>query len=48
MVAAGPIVGLAEELAQARLGDDRLLASFMGVSGYDDAVPDLSAAARQA
>jgi uncharacterized protein (DUF885 family) len=48
MVAAGPIAGLAEELAQARLGDDPLLASFMGVSGYDDAVPDLSAAARQA
>jgi uncharacterized protein (DUF885 family) len=48
MVAAGPIPGLAQELAQARLGDDPLLASFMGVSGYDDAVPDLSPAARQA
>jgi hypothetical protein len=33
MAAAGPIAGLAEELAQARLGDDPLLASFMGASG---------------
>jgi uncharacterized protein (DUF885 family) len=48
MVVAGPIAGLAEELAQARLRDDPFLASFMGVSGYDDAVPDLSPATRQA
>ena len=48
MVVAGPIARLAEELAQARLGDDPLLASFMGASGYDDTVPDLSPAARQA
>jgi hypothetical protein len=48
VVAAGPVAGLAEELAQARLGDDPLLASFMGASGYDDAVADLSPAARQA
>jgi uncharacterized protein (DUF885 family) len=47
-VAVAAIVGLAEELAQARLGDDPFIASYAGVSGYDDAVPDLSAPARQA
>jgi uncharacterized protein (DUF885 family) len=47
-VAVASIVGLAEELAQARLRDDPFIASYMGVSGYDDAVPDLSPPARQA
>ena len=48
MVAAGSIVGLAEELANAQLRNNPFGASYMGVSGYDDAVPDLSPPARQA
>jgi uncharacterized protein (DUF885 family) len=48
MMTAASIAGLAEELAEAQLGNDPFGASFMGISGYDDAVPDLSAAARQA
>jgi uncharacterized protein (DUF885 family) len=47
-VAVAAIVGLAEELAQAHLGDDPFIASYFGVGGYDDAVPDLSPQARQA
>lgn len=46
-VAVASIVRLAEELAQARLRNDPFIASYMGVGGYDDAVPDLSPAARQ-
>jgi uncharacterized protein (DUF885 family) len=42
------IVGLAEELAQTHLRYDPFIASFLGVGGYDDAVPDLSPPARQA
>jgi uncharacterized protein (DUF885 family) len=48
MVAAGSIVGLAEELAQAHLADDPFIASYFGVGGYEDAVPDLSPQGRQA
>jgi uncharacterized protein (DUF885 family) len=47
-VAVEAIVGLAEELAQAHLGDDPFIASYFGVGDYDDAVPDLSPQARQA
>jgi uncharacterized protein (DUF885 family) len=47
-VAVAAIVGLADELAQAHLGDDPFIASYFGVGGYDDAVPDLSPPARQA
>jgi uncharacterized protein (DUF885 family) len=47
-VAAAAIVGLAEELAQAHLGDDPFIASYLGVGDYDDAVPDLSPPARHA
>jgi uncharacterized protein (DUF885 family) len=46
-MAVASIVRLAEELAQASLRNDPFIASYLGVSGYDDAVPDLSAAARQ-
>jgi uncharacterized protein (DUF885 family) len=48
VVAAGSIVGLAEDLATAQLRNNPFGASYMGVSGYDDAVPDLSPQARQA
>jgi uncharacterized protein (DUF885 family) len=47
-MAVASIVGLAEELAEAHLRDDPFMASYMGVGGYDDAVPDLSPPARQA
>jgi uncharacterized protein (DUF885 family) len=47
-VAGAAIVGLAEELARAHLGDDPFIASYFGVGGFDDAVPDLSPSARQA
>jgi uncharacterized protein (DUF885 family) len=47
-VAVPAIVGLAEELARAHLRYDPFVASFLGVGGYDDAVPDLSPQARQA
>ena len=47
-MAVASIVGLAEELAQAHLREDPFMASYMGVSGYDDAVPNLSPEARQA
>ena len=42
MVTAASIVGLAEELARAHLRNNPFAASYMGISGYDDAVPDLS------
>jgi uncharacterized protein (DUF885 family) len=48
MTAAGPVAGLAEELAEAHFQDDPFGASYMGISGYDHAVPDLSPEARQA
>jgi uncharacterized protein (DUF885 family) len=48
MAASGPVVGLAETLAEALLRNNPFLASYMGVSGYDDAVPDLSPQARAA
>ena len=48
MAARGPVVALAETLADALLRNDPFLASYLGVSGYDDAVPDLSPQARAA
>jgi uncharacterized protein (DUF885 family) len=42
MMAAAPIVALAEELADVELQDDPFGASLMAISGHDDAVPDLS------
>ena len=48
MGAATSIAGLAGELAEAQLGDDPFGASYMGIGGYEDAVPDLSPEARQA
>jgi hypothetical protein len=48
MAARGPVVALAETLAGALLRNDLFLASYLGVSGYDDAVPDLSPPARAA
>ena len=48
MAAGGPLVALAERLAEALLRNDPFLASYLGVSGYDDAVPDLSPQARAA
>jgi uncharacterized protein (DUF885 family) len=48
MVAAASIAGLATELAKAQLQHDPFGASYMGIGGYDDAVPDLSPQARQA
>ena len=46
-MAVASIVGLAEELAEAELRNDPFGASYMGVSGYDDSVPDLSLETRQ-
>lgn len=48
MAARGPLVALAETLAEALLRNDPFLASYLGVSGYEDAVPDLSPQARAA
>ncbi len=48
MVAVTSIAVLADELAEAQLRNDPYSASYMGITGYDDAVPDLSPAARQA
>ena len=42
MAAAASIRSLAEELADVELWDDPFYASLMAVSGYEDAVPDLS------
>jgi uncharacterized protein (DUF885 family) len=48
MKAAASVADLAAELAEAALRNDPFWASFMSISGYDDAVPDLSAEAQQA
>ena len=48
MAARGPLVALAETLAEALLRNGPFLASYLGVSGYEDAVPDLSPQARAA
>src|SRR5580704_16194969 len=42
MTAAASIRSLAEDLADIELSDDPFYASLMAVSGYEDAVPDLS------
>src|SRR5690349_24454186 len=42
MTAAATIEALADELAEVLLRGDPFGASFMAISGYDDAVPDLS------
>jgi hypothetical protein len=42
MTAAAAIEALAGELAEVLLRGDPFGASFMAISGYDDAVPDLS------
>ena len=48
MTAAASIEALADELAEVMLRSDPFEASFMGISGYDDAVPDLSPEYRHA
>lgn len=48
MMAAAPIGALAEELAAVQLQNDPFWASYMAISGYDDAVPDLSPEHQQA
>ena len=48
MAAAASIEALADELAEVMLRSDPFEASFMGISGYDDAVPDLSPEYRHA
>jgi uncharacterized protein (DUF885 family) len=48
MTAAASIGSLAEELAEVQLRNDPFWASFMAISGYDDAVPDLSPEHQQA
>ena len=48
MVAVTSIAGLATELAEAELENDPFGASYLGVGGHDDAVPELSPGARQA
>jgi uncharacterized protein (DUF885 family) len=48
MMAAASIRSLAEELAEVQLRNDPFWASFMAISGYDDAVPDLSPEHQQA
>jgi len=48
MMAAALIGSLAEELAEVQLRNDPFWASFMAISGYDDAVPDLSPEHQQA
>jgi|HubBroStandDraft_2_1064218.scaffolds.fasta_scaffold01868_5 uncharacterized protein (DUF885 family) len=47
MTAAASIRSLAEDLADVELSDDPFYASLMAVSGYEDAVPDLSPEHRQ-
>ena len=42
MTARATIGALADELAEVLLRGDPFAASFMAISGYDDAVPDLS------
>jgi uncharacterized protein (DUF885 family) len=48
MAAREPLAALAETLAGALLRNDPFVASYLGVSGYDDAVPDRSPQARAA
>jgi uncharacterized protein (DUF885 family) len=48
MTAAASVGSLAEELAEVQLRNDPFWASFMAVSGYEDAVPDLSPEHQQA
>ncbi len=48
MNAAASVGDLAGELAEVELRNDPFWASFSSISGYDDAVPDLSAESRQA
>jgi uncharacterized protein (DUF885 family) len=48
MTAGATIGGLADELAEVQLRNDPFWASFMAVSGYEDAVPDLSPEGQQA
>jgi uncharacterized protein (DUF885 family) len=47
MVAAAAIEALADELTEVLLRADPFWASFMAISGYDDAVPDLSPEGQQ-
>ena len=47
-MAAASIGSLAGELAEVQLRNDPFWASFMAISGYDDAVPDLSPENQQA
>jgi uncharacterized protein (DUF885 family) len=47
MVAAASIEALADELTEVLLRADPFWASFMAISGYDDAVPDLSPEGQQ-
>jgi len=47
MTAAASIRSLADELADVEFWDDPFYASMMAVSGYEDAVPDLSPEHRQ-
>jgi uncharacterized protein (DUF885 family) len=47
MTAAASIRSLSEDLADVELSDDPFYASLMAVSGYEDAVPDLSPEHRQ-
>jgi uncharacterized protein (DUF885 family) len=48
MGAVTSIAGLADELAEAEFSNDPFGASYMGIGGYEHAVPDLSPAAQQA
>jgi len=48
MPAAESIVGLAEQLARTHLWNNPSGVVHGGISGYDEAVPDLSPQARQA
>ena len=48
MTATTSIGALADEFAEVMLSSDPFEASFMAISGYDDAVPDLSPEYRQA
>jgi uncharacterized protein (DUF885 family) len=47
MTAAASIGALAQELAEILLCNDPFWATYMSISGYDDAVPDLSRASQQ-
>jgi len=48
LTAAGSIGALAQELAEVLLRNDPFGATYMAISGYDDAVPDLSPECQQA